>query len=330
MTNDSRDSDNPVGVMDFLAWDHAKFQYHYTPEGVEKSAALMQEAGIGFVRFDFLWEDLEPKPGQFDFAKYDRLIDTLLRHDVRAQVLLSYNPLWSGRRWNDPPDLVAYCRFARAVVDHFKDRVRHWEIWHEPDNPDFWQPQDNMQSYVKLIKSAYPVIKAVDPMSVVHLGGMSRSLPMSLKMVYHEGGKDFFDVVNIHPFANPLTPRALDAVGHMHKFIYRVMEEYDDSQKPIWFTEIGCPGMQNPQASPNWWLGANPNEQTQAEWISTVYREVLQWKNVKKVFWCFFRDTVNHFASGSDYDGLLRHDFSKKPSFEALQKFARRPQTTSV
>ncbi len=106
---------------------------------------------------------------------------------------------------------------------------------------------------------------------------------------------------------------------HMHKFVCRAMETYQDADKPIWFTEVGCPGMEDPQASKNWWLGANPDQQVQANWITTVYTEALQWKNVKKIFWCFFRDTQDHFACGSDYDGLVRHDFSKKPSFEAYK-----------
>lgn len=320
MTQDKRETLNPFGVLDFLAWDHKKFNYHYHGSDTERSLALMQEAGIGTVRFDFLWEDIEPSPGQFDFSKYDRLVNLLYRYDLRAQGLLAYTPPWSGKSWNEAPEVMAYCRYARAVVDHFKDRVRHWELWHEPDSPNFWTPQDNMRSYVRLIKNAYPVLKSVDPTCVVHLGGMSRSLPMSLKNVYEEGGKDFFDVLNIHPFSNPLVPGALDAVRYMHKFVIRVMEDYGDVEKPIWFTEIGCPGMDDPKASKNWWLGANPSETVQAEWVSTVLRELLQWRNVQKVFWCFFRDTENHFQCGSDFDGLIRHDFTKKPAFEAYRK----------
>jgi hypothetical protein len=318
--NDPRDSSSPFGVLDFLAWDHERFGRHYQPGDVEKAAALMQEAGIGFVRFDFLWEDLEPKSGFFEFSKYDHLVNTLLKHDIKTLGLLAYNPPWTGKAWNQAPDLVAYCRYAVAVVDHFKDRVRHWELWHEPDSPDFWQPQDNMRSYIKLLQHAYPLLKAADSTSMIHLGGMSRSLPMSLKEVYTLGGKDFFDVVNIHPFANPLTLGALDAVRHMHKFVCRILEDYDDANKPIWFTEIGCPGMKDAHASANWWLGANPSDQAQADWVSAVYGEPLHWKNVQKIFWCFFRETENHFKTGSDYDGLVRHDFSKKPAFEAYRK----------
>jgi hypothetical protein len=316
---DPRDSDSPFGVLDFLAWDREKFGSHYQPGEAEKSVALMAQAGVGFVRFDFLWEDIEPKAGKFDFTKYDQLVDLITQHGIKIEALLAYNPPWSGKSWNQAPDLVAYCRYARAVVQRYKDRVRHWELWHEPDNPAFWQPQDNMRGYVQLLKHAYPLLKAADPTCVIHVGGMSRSLPMSLKNIYEAGGKGFFDVLNIHPFANPLVPGALGAVQHMHKFVCRVMESYNDGDKPIWFTEIGCPGMTAPQSTTKWWLGANPDADIQAQWVSTVYSEALQWKNVKKIFWCFFRDTRNHFQCGSDFDGLVTHDFAKKPSFDAYK-----------
>src|SRR4051812_20912649 len=110
--SDPRDSDSPFGVLDFLAWDHDQFQRHYQPDEVERSAALMREAGIGFVRFDFLWGDLEPQPGRFEFAKYDRIVDTLRRHGVQTTAMLAYNPSWSGKKWNAAPDLMSYCRFA--------------------------------------------------------------------------------------------------------------------------------------------------------------------------------------------------------------------------
>jgi len=38
------------------------------------------------------------------------------------------------------------------VVERYKDRVRHWQLWHEPDNPMFWQREDQMQKYTQLLR----------------------------------------------------------------------------------------------------------------------------------------------------------------------------------
>jgi hypothetical protein len=70
----------------------------------------------------------------------------------------------------------------------------------------------------------------------------------------------------------------------------------------------------------NWWLGTNPTEKQQAEWVGAVYSELLKQPAVEKVFWAFFRDTDRHWDNGVDYFGLVRWDFSKKPSFISYQK----------
>jgi len=316
---DPRDSTSPFGVLDFLSWDDEKHGSHYHGAQFQKSFSLMREAGVGFVRFDFPWDDIEPAPGRFVFDKYDRIVNAALKHDIKVLGLLVYNPAWSGQAWNHAPDPMAYARFAQRVVDHFKDRIRHWQLWHEPDNPAFWQHQDKMQGYTALLKQTYPLLKAADPSCIIHLAGMSRSLPGGLKSVYENGGQPFFDVIAIHPFANPLMPGALEALHHLYQTVRRVVEQNGDTEKPIWLTEIGCPGMRDPRAAPNWWLGKNPDETVQAEWVKTIYTGALEWAGVEKIFWCFFRDTKDHFKSGSDYDGLIRHDFSKKPSFEAYR-----------
>jgi len=319
---------NPFGVLDFLSWDSARFNHHYTLEGVRRSAALMKEAGVGFVRFDFLWEDIEPIPGQFNFEKYDAIVNALAQQHIRVLGILAYTPPWSGQPWNHSPHPVLYSQYARQVVEHFRGRVEHWQIWHEPDNPSFWHPQDRMQAYTELLRYTYPILKEVSPESTIVLGGMSKSLPMGLKELYARGGRNAFDALSIHPFANPLTPHAFEGLRLMYEVVRDIQIQNNDTKKPIWITEIGCPGVPSEQAShtPDWWLGKNPNEEEQAQWISTVYQEALKWDGVEKVFWCFFRETRNHFKSGSDYDGLIRYDFSRKPSFYAFQEAAKRYQ----
>src|SRR5687767_5124912 len=76
---DPRDSRSYFGVIDFLPWDYEWAKRHYDPGKIEKAASLMQEAGIEWIRIDFVWSDVEPKKGRFDFAKYDRIIEILDR-----------------------------------------------------------------------------------------------------------------------------------------------------------------------------------------------------------------------------------------------------------
>ena len=92
---------------------------------------------------DFLWSDIEPRPGTFDFKKYDFIVDLVSRHNIKILGLLLYSPAWSEAPWNHAPDPLLYAQYARAVsVARYRDRIKHWEIWNEPDHATYWQPQD--------------------------------------------------------------------------------------------------------------------------------------------------------------------------------------------
>lgn len=316
---DSRDSESPFGVLDFVAWDHDWNSRHYSGDKVGRAAALMQDAGVAFVRMDFLWQDIEPRRGSFDFDRYDKIVDTLRARGIQILGLLEYNPDWRGTDWNAAPDREAYALYVRAVVAHFKDRVKYWEIWNEPDSSFYWQPQDSMKSYTALLKTAYPAVKEADPTAVVVLGGLAQQHSINLKRIYANGGGDSFDVVNIHPFVDPKLPNAIAMVNGVYKGVYKVMQANNDAAKPIWFTELGAPGNDDAGAK-GWWLGKNPTEAEQAAWVTKIYTECPKWPGVQKVFWAFFRDTPDHFKNGVDHFGLIHENFSKKPAFDAYKR----------
>jgi len=320
---DSRDSISPYGVLDFLIWDHEWNYYHYdTMRKIEQSADLMKEAGIGFVRIDFLWADIEPMPEEFDFEKYDMVIDIIRKRGISVLGILHYNPLWNGNPWNQAPDAESYVNYAIKTVEHFKARVKYWEIWNEPDEPEYWIPQDGMKTYTGLLKKVYPAIKKCDPSCKILMGGISNNIPGSLEKIYNNNGKDYFDIVNIHPFVDPSSPDALGALSDVYKSVIDTMERYGDSNKSIWFTEIGCPGVKNPLKRLGWWFGQGPSEDVQSQWVDTIYSNCLEWPGVQKIFWAFFRDTDRHFKSAVDYFGLIRNDFSRKPAFYSYKKIA--------
>ena len=64
----------------------------YNPEQWPESVwledvALMREAGVGLVAINiFGWAQLEPRPGEFDFAALDRIMDLLHEHGIRVNL----------------------------------------------------------------------------------------------------------------------------------------------------------------------------------------------------------------------------------------------------
>jgi polysaccharide biosynthesis protein PslG len=315
--------DNPYGVLEFLYWNHPWNNHQYpNRSSVDRSIALMKQCGIGIVRMDFLWQDIEPVAGKHDYKKYDYIVDMLTRHNIAILGVLSYNADWASpsNAWNVPGKehslFIGYCR---RVCRRYYKRVKFWEIWNEPDSPVYWEPQDGLVAYVGLLRDAYVALKQIDPSCTVLNGGLSAGLA-SVNKLYDEGAKDHFDIMNIHAFESPIYKDAMSRVVSYVKETAAVMDRNGDSQKKIWVTEIGCPGVKAGMKVSDSWLGENPTELQQASWVTHVFNEVLALDRVDKVFWAFFRDTDNHWKNGTDYLGLVRNDFSPKPAFSAFQK----------
>ncbi len=317
---------HPFGMLAFLSWAHPWNSYKYaSARDLEKAVDILKELGVSFVRVDFYWQDLEPEKGLYDFGKYDELVALCARRGVRVLAMLHYSAGWASSAWNSPPDNdVDFVVFAQNVINRYKDRIKYWEIWNEPDSVCYWAPQDGMKRYADLLKKVYSAAKRVDPSCKVVLGGLTQGGYFALKNLYRLGAGGSFDIVNIHPFVNPLRPDPVGQVKVLYKGVRRLMEDNGDSAKKIWFTEIGCPGVRKPTKENGWWEGMSPTESQQAVFVRDVFGQVIDLPEVEKVFWAYFRDNDRHFNSGVDYFGLVRWDFSKKPAFAAYRNAARR------
>jgi len=315
--------DNPFGVLEFLHWNHSWNSYKYASvDGWEKSIARMKEAGVGWIRMDFLWQDIEPKEGNFEFDKYDRIVKLLYENNIHILGLLNYSVSWAAIccEWNCPPkDNALFVKYAEKVIRRYKDKIKYWEVWNEPDSSVYWSSQDGLKSYCALLKDVYIAAKRIDPDCKILNGGLANGLA-SVNRLYDNGAKDYFDILNIHFFESPVHQGGIKAVAVYPKFAYKVMSRNGDGHKKIWITEIGCPGVKRGLKVENWWMGKNPTEKQQAIWVRKVYIELLKNKNVEKVFWAFFRDCSKHWDNGVDYFGLVRWDYSRKPSFRVYKE----------
>ena len=260
--------------MEFLHWNHAWNNYKYpTDRDLNKAVSLMQSARVGWVRLDFLWEDIEPVEGKFDFAKYDNIVGLLRNKGIHILGILHYSTNWASAcgKWNCPPkDNKIFVNYASKVIQRYKDQVKHWELWNEPDSATYWEKQDGLKSYCILLKEVYLAAKQVDPECKILNGGIANGLG-SINHLYDNGAKDYFDILNIHFFQTPLHSGSIKAVASYPKLAYKIMQRNGDGGKDIWITEIGCPGLKKGLSTDNWWMGKNPTEAQQAKWLKDVY-----------------------------------------------------------
>ena len=316
---------SPFGVLEFLHWNHSWNSYKYScDKDWEKAISLMKEAGVAWVRMDFLWSDIEPSPGNFEFGKYDCLVDMLYKNNINILGLLHYSTDWASScgKWNCPPtDNKIFVNYASRVVERYKDKVKYWEIWNEPDSSVYWLNQDGLKSYCLLLREVYIALKQIDPECKILNGGLANGVA-SVNKLYDNNAKDYFDIMNIHFFETPFNKGAIKGALSYLRTTRKIMNRNGDTDKKIWLTEIGCPGVRAGIKTNNWWMGENPTEAQQAQWLKAVYTELLKDKTADKIFWAFFRDCNKHWDNGVDYFGIIRWDFSKKPAFSVYKKIS--------
>jgi hypothetical protein len=313
----------PFGVLEFLHWNHPWNNYKYPDEkSINKVVSLMKNAGVSIVRMDFLWDEIEPSQGSFIFDKYDKIIGILAKNNIEILGILEYSASWANScgKWNCPPkDNALYVKYAQAVVKHYRGKITYWEIWNEPDSATYWSAQDSLKSYCLLLKDAYTAIKEIAPECQVLNGGFANAID-SINHLYDNGAKGYFDILNIHIFESPLHEGSIKRVMSYPKLARKIMERNGDGNKKIWVTEIGCPGVKKGLKASNWWMGENPDEEKQAFWVRDIFTSLVKDPSIEKVFWAFFRDCDQHWDNGVDYFGLVRWDYSLKPSFAAYKE----------
>lgn len=314
---------NPLGALEFLHWDHSWNNYKYpSKRSLQKIIGLIRDAGVGCVRLDFLWQDIEPKQGAFQFSKYDYIVNLLLKNNIQILGLLNYSTGWASPKgkWNCPSsDTSFFVNYARSVAGRYKNQVKYWEIWNEPDSSVYWEKQDGLRRYCFLLRDTYRDLKRINPEFKVLNGGFANGAK-SVEQFYKHRPNRCFDILNIHIFDSPGHPGYLKRMVDVVLSAYRVMLANGDGAKKIWVTETGCPGVKRGIKTNNWWLGTNPTEKAQAEFVKLVIPALIRCPQVEKVFWAFFRDTWDHWQDGTDYLGLVRWDFSRKPAFFNYKK----------
>ncbi len=313
------------GLLAFLNWNHDWNDWHFPDELVDKAARQIRELGVDMVRTDIVWSDIHTGLHQYNFDRYDRLISQLHEHGLKLLVVLHYNKLRlddQGREiWHRPPEsFEEFARYVEATVRRYKDRIQAWEIWNEPNHPVYWSaPPDDLRSYCRLLKLSYTAAKNVDPACLVLNGGITADVVTDVRHFYENGGGESTDKLNIHTFFHPTAEDTLHQFNRSISGVLDVMRSHGDSDKKIWITEMGCPGLADPRSVKPWWVGPNTSETEQALWVETIYHMARSHSQIEKLFWAFYRDTGSFFQDGVDYFGLVRHDFTPKPAFHRLK-----------
>lgn len=205
-------------------------------------------AGLGVVRFDVSWRNMEPEPGRIDgLDRLDAVVAAIAERGMRPIVTVIETPAWAnGDRgpWTPPEDPASYARFVATLAGRYATVTDiAWEIWNEPNDAAFWEPAPDPRAYAELLAAAASAIRAADPGATVLGGSILYGDAAYLQALYDAGARGTFDGLAVHPYARGRPPG--DTTDRYHSFagalddLRGVMVANGDAMTPMWITEVG-------------------------------------------------------------------------------------------
>jgi hypothetical protein len=227
----------------------------------EKTLEMARAAGITWMKQQFSWEEIEPAKGQFQWTKYDRIVDLAEQYGLQVIARLDRPPAWTRGEaeaafaTRPPDDLADYGDFVYAFVQRYQGQVRYVQIWNEPNLSAEWGFQRvDAVAYTRLLEVAYRRAKEADPEVVVLSGPLAITLEdasmrgnhndlVFLEEMYQAGAGAYFDILSANAFGLDRPPEdAPDpAVLNFRRVELQraIMERYDDGDKAVWINEYG-------------------------------------------------------------------------------------------
>jgi hypothetical protein len=304
-------------------------------------------ANVGVARVDLGWSSLEQEgKGRWSswyLGQIDKVVNKAEARGIKILFSLDWTPCWAssapdslkqncaGSWWSrsvqlyPPNNAQDYADALAFLIRRYGSRVAAWEIWNEPNSDTYFKASDKVGAYAALVKAAYPAAKAADPNSVILAGSLQNADANFTDALYKHGVKGYFDAFSVHPYNGDRDPAT--SIGSQYgqytftegvPLVHNVMAQYGDN-KPMWLTEFGW-NTSNVRNAATWENGVD--EATQALYLTKAYAQMQQWSYVQAGIWY---EVVDMGADKNDplsNYGLLRYDYSEKPSFAAFRTAA--------
>ena len=322
-------------------------------------AVMMNDAGVGTLRFHFDWRNIQSQPGRCqatatvgicNWSELDAAAGLFAAFDVRLFPYLLNVPWFVDEDSNVPPirsaeDRKAWSDFVSAATrrygqggiywkkvfpEQYPDSkpkpVTHWEVWNEPSDGSYWKPKPNAVEYAKLLKLTGRTIHEADDKADVVFAGL-----FGTPTEDNNGIKAF----NYYrkAFAVKGIGKAFDDVG-VHPYgptmgrVKTQMGWVTDEMKAagfggrdIWITELAWSSSEPPTI-----LGVGPEGQANLLTTSFKFFENMRKRwNIAGLHWYSWQDLPDGYplCEFCEKSGLVTFGREPKPSFYAFQALAK-------
>ncbi len=195
------------------------------PEHLARTLADLESQGIRWVRFTLPWDEIEPAKASSPGSPGMR--SSLSSPDILALipvVVMNGAPDWARAAADaanpqaPPHERADFGAFAAAVARRYGDRLRYYQVWHEPNIAPHWGARDvDPAGYLGLLREAAVQIRAADADAQIVLaalapttesGGANLSDIAYLDALYGLGARAWFDIAAAQPYGFSEPPDA--------------------------------------------------------------------------------------------------------------------------
>lgn len=292
---------------------------HFDPIKTYTAAAQL---GVKWGRCQTGWARTEKTRGQFDFGWLDEVVDGLLKIGIQPWFNLGYgNPLYTPQAdatavgWVPIFDAAAmdgWKTFTGKIADHFKGRVRHYEIWNEPNITNFWKPgHPDAASYVKLVEQTAPLIRQRVPQAVI-IGGAFSGVPLEyFEQCLVAGLAEHVDKISYHPY-RPIPEHNYESDVHQMRAL---LAKHDAAHLGLWQGENGAPSKTGGAGALH---GGDWTATRQAKWLTRRIISDLRLE-IELTNYFLIVDLIGYRGS-ANWKGLLHgEDYTPKSAYFAYQ-----------
>lgn len=294
--------------------------------------------GAGWNRWPLYWDRVEKQPGNYDWLAYDRLVVEDIRNGLQTNAILLgrpgfyqdggsvanlFSPIYAnGSDTAETDEAInpdnAWARYVHYAVTRYRpggvlaahngftgdQGIRVWEVWNEPDIPQFWN--GGPEAYARLLKTAAIVIKTVDPEAKIVFGGLLYSsdegfLSRVLRLFRDDPLRArygwFFDIVAVHSYDDPWRS------GWLTKVVQDTLSAFELA-RPVWVNETGI-SVWNDYPGPVWAYAPEQRYrlatlEQQAHFL--IMSATYAWsKGAEKVFYHQLFDDCGNYPAGTNF-----------------------------
>jgi hypothetical protein len=298
------------------------------------------EAGVQWERLIFPWALIQKNgPDSWSDGYFtDDQINKEVARGIDVVGVATYTPQWAApdpkkaAPTNVPANLNLafddphnwWGQYMYKLASRYKGKINTWVVWNEVDlytQALRYTFDGNEDDYYQLVKVAYQAVKKANPDAKIALGGMTywydklngrvpyleRLLYLMQKDPTAVAHNEYFDIVTIHQYSNPLNIFAAS-----EKF-QEILDRYG-LRKPIWIGESNVVPYDDPGHKIDKPLHATMDEQ------ASYVIEAFALARAAHVARMSIYKMVDEAPEGpGELYGLVRNDGSTRPAYAAYK-----------